>query len=170
MKPDLNIKDLMDKTSFNAGIKLPRKLKNEVIKHVETCLQDEIEGFKKNLVETFRPEKGQSTIKQIFNSVCNEFNVTPEEVLSSSQRHYIVKPRHVIRWLLHERNANTKFTLLQIAALTKSKRIGRNDHAAVINSITKVNNWMETDKEFKQRVELIIKELSCNESVELKDA
>ncbi|MDR0582092.1 MAG: chromosomal replication initiator protein DnaA [Prevotellaceae bacterium] len=91
------------------------------------------------------------SIGDIQKVVCGYFNLTPEGMLSKSQKREIVQARQIAMYL--SRNL-TKDSLASIGA-----QIGGKDHATVLHAFKTVRDLMDTDKHFKQYVVDIEKQL-----------
>lgn len=86
-------------------------------------------------------------ISEIRKAVSAEYKI-PECHLDSPRRfRAIVEPRQTAHYLS---SIHTGFSLAEIG-----QEIGNKDHATVLNSITKINNLIETDKQYKTRLERI---------------
>ncbi len=164
MEPNLDIKQWMDYVVGKGNIRIPLHLQRELMQRAEILVNNEIRQFRQTITDTFRLDKGENSIESIFKAVLNEFDVTPDEIFSVSRRKHIVIPRHLIRWMLHNRYSGSRFTLWQIAQLTK-KNARHNDHATVLNSIKVVDNLIETDADFRLRLENIIDNLKQNRTL-----
>lgn len=92
--------------------------------------------------------------------VCSEFNVEKDKVISDTRVREFLEPRQVIQYLcrkfvkvyrVHIRTGkDRRITLTKIAELTKVT-----NHATVISSIKAVNNRIDTENDFKKRIEAI---------------
>ncbi|MBO4447587.1 MAG: chromosomal replication initiator protein DnaA, partial [Bacteroidales bacterium] len=90
-------------------------------------------------------EQSEISITSIQDSVCEYFNITREEMLSSSRKRQIVQARQISMYL--SRNLLSNCSLATIGSETGGK-----DHATVLHACTTVSDLMSTDRNFKRYV------------------
>jgi chromosomal replication initiator protein len=84
---------------------------------------------------------GVNTVKEV---VCNAYNLPADNLLTSTRKRAVVEPRQVIFYFL---TVNKKRSLASIGSL-----FGNAAHYIVIHSRNQVENWIETNKEFRERI------------------
>jgi chromosomal replication initiation ATPase DnaA len=92
-----------------------------------------------------------SEVEKIANYLGEQFNIDPPAIKTRCRSRDYVKPRqilHYMSWLL------CGLTLEMIGLET-----GNYDHTTVINSLEKVNNFIDTDKAYAEEIELYKSEL-----------
>lgn len=101
-------------------------------------------------------QKKEITIDAVQRTVCDYFNISREDIVSSSRRRQIVQARQIAMFLC--RNLIPNCSLASIGA-----EIGGKDHATVLHSCTIVADLMSTDKLFKKYVNDLESMLRPNE-------
>lgn len=76
--------------------------------------------------------------------VSDFFNVPLEKIYSESKKSKFVTPRSIIQYLLK------KYTDLSLLAI--SKQVKRNDHSTAISNIKRVNDLIDTDLDYKNKI------------------
>ena len=92
------------------------------------------------------------TSNQLIKLVADFYDLKERDLLASSRKKEIVKPRQVVMYLLREE--------LKSSYPAIGRKLGGKDHATVINARKAINNLYETDKKFREhidRLEKIIK-------------
>lgn len=92
------------------------------------------------------------TIDSIIQAVCNHYNVSSEEISSSSRKRNIVQARQVAMYLSQQHVKD--ITLVRIG-----ERIGKKDHTTVLHACKSIKDAIGFDKELKNDVEEIEKEV-----------
>ena len=87
------------------------------------------------------------TVDEIVNTVCNQLNVSPEEVGGKSRKRNLVVARQVSMYLAQK---HTKMPASRIGKL-----IAGRDHSTVLHSCEKVEQRMKTEKDFTALIEKI---------------
>jgi len=87
------------------------------------------------------------TINDIIETICTCRNVNPDIICMKSRKREIVETRQICHYFA---KMKTNHSNAFIGAL-----IGRKDHATVIHSTKKVNNIIDTNKNFKEEIERI---------------
>ena len=81
--------------------------------------------------------------------ICEDiFGVNP---LIQKRKKQIVECRHAVCYLIR---TYTQLSLTDIARV-----LGRTEHTTVINAITNVRNWIETDEWYRNMIEKCVKEI-----------
>lgn len=110
----------------------------------EEALKDIIDPSKSN-------EITPNTIIQV---VCEQFDVREEDIFSKKKNAEIVTPRHIIMYLCRK---YTDMNYINIADLLK-----RTDHSTVIHACKKMENDLASNKELKNKFDMIEKKLNPN--------
>ena len=84
------------------------------------------------------------SIEFIKKTVCDYFNIAPDQLKSKKRKREIVQSRQVAMYFA---KIYTKNSLASIGS-----QIGGKDHATVLHACKTVNNLMETDKRFKKYI------------------
>ncbi len=84
------------------------------------------------------------SIDFIKKTVCDYFNIVPEQLKSKTRKREIVQSRQIAMYFAKN---YTKNSLASIGS-----QIGGKDHATVLHAYKTVNNLMETDKRFKRYI------------------
>ena len=98
------------------------------------------------------------SIDFIKKTVCDYFNIAPDQLKSKTRKREIVQSRQVAMYFA---KIYTKNSLASIGS-----QIGGKDHATVLHACKTVNNLMETDKRFKRYITDLEKRFKLQE---LKD-
>jgi hypothetical protein len=91
-------------------------------------------------------------------TVCKHCMVPESVIDSSSRKDTSIWPRHLYSWMVYKRVVPNGNSMTAIGTMT-----GGRTHASVLNSIKKVNNRIETDRDFRDSVLSILSVygLSC---------
>jgi hypothetical protein len=90
-------------------------------------------------------------IEHIKKTVCNHFRCPESAIDSRSRKAEELWPRHVYSWMIHKRVVQNNISLETIGLMT-----GDRTHASVINSNNKVNNRIETDRNFRDDISVML--------------
>lgn len=90
-------------------------------------------------------EKKKEAVDTVIKIVANDYELTPEDLIGPSRRADIVQARHIAAHFLY------MHTGLSYRGVALS--LGRNDHSTAINAVQNVERLMETNPEFKERIE-----------------
>lgn len=89
-------------------------------------------------------EKQEITLEKIMETVCNHYNVTPEDLCSRNRKQKIALVRQVAMYIASE---HTNLSNVQIGL-----NLGNRNHATVIHAINQVKNLLDVDE--KVRVDI----------------
>jgi chromosomal replication initiator protein len=111
-----------------------------------------------NLVEnivnkTVKVVKKEYTIDQIYNSVCNYYNIKLEDVQSSTRKREFVQARQVAMYFCKELT-NSSLALI-------GSHIGGKNHATVLHACKIVNEQKGIDRMFNERISNIEKRIKA---------
>ena len=156
--------------SFKDGIQLPAEVMEFLASNITGNIR-EIEGTLISLLAhaTLKKEKitlglaqrliekivtinnVEVTIGRIQTAVCDYFGITTEALVSKTRKREISQARQIAMYL------GRNFTKKSLAAI--GAEIGGRDHATVLHACNTVSDLIETDKNFKQYVSDIEKQL-----------
>lgn len=163
-------KNILKAKSFKDGIVLPEEVLEYLAANVNGSIR-EIEGTLNSLLAyaTFNKEgitlslaqrlaekivkvaNTEISLDKIQDTVCKYFNITAESLVSKTRKREISQARQIAMYL--GRNL-TKKSLASIGM-----EIGGRDHATVLHACTTVSDLIETDRNFKQYVSDIERQL-----------
>ena len=112
-----------------------------------------LESAEEALKDIIYPNKAREvTPTLIINMVAEHFEVKPEDIVSKKRNSEFVQPRQVVMYLCREMTDNSLITI--------GKILGKKDHTTVIHGIKKIEAEMETNKELRSKVDIIIKKIN----------
>jgi len=114
---------------------------HSTVEHDKPIVQIAAEITDKIVSDTQR----ELNIEHVKNTVCEYFNISHEDIISSSRKRQIVQARQIAMYL--SRNLISNCSLATIGA-----EIGGKDHATVLHSCTTVQDLMSTDKVYRKYV------------------
>ena len=79
----------------------------------------------------------------IIEDVCKVYKIELADLMSNRRFRELVEPRQVLFYILHKK--------LKIKSTKVGKMFNKN-HATVLHGSNNIQNWMENDKELKERV------------------
>ena len=111
-----------------------------------------IEHAKTNLKDLFDTDAEKKvTLYDIIQKVSAKFDVTPEEIKSSSRPNKVIIPRFTAMYLARR--------LTDMTTTDIGKDIGNRDHSTVVNAVSKIEENIKNDTYFKEQLDDIIAEL-----------
>ncbi len=145
------------------GLEINEEVVEYIANHITTNVR-ELEGVlisilaqatinKKHLTLDLAKEVVEKIVKSsqqdisidfIKKTVCDYFNIVPEQLKSKTRKREIVQSRQIAMYFAKN---YTKNSLASIGS-----QIGGKDHATVLHAYKTVNNLMETDKRFKRYI------------------
>ena len=87
-------------------------------------------------------------IEIVENVICNYFVISPEILLKKTRIRKTIEARQIFHYLARK---YTKFTLKEIA----NYKDANSDHSTVMHSTKVVGNMIETEKVYKERIDLL---------------
>jgi hypothetical protein len=125
----------------------------------KTAKENNKAKIKKPKVVTERKRPVKSNNRKDFDRaawiISQEWGISIEELNSPSRAREFVVPRQILMYL-------TKDVCTRKYA---AKRIGGRDHSTAINAIATIGNLIDTDKEFKRKVDIISLKISSQDYV-----
>ncbi|GHT66395.1 chromosomal replication initiator protein DnaA [Bacteroidia bacterium] len=97
--------------------------------------------------------KREFTMDHIYKTVCNYYNVEPDNVQSSTRKREIVQARQVAMYFCKELT-NSSLQLI-------GSYIGNKNHATVLHACKTVGNQKETDRSFRETINSIEKKIKA---------
>ena len=91
--------------------------------------------------------------ERIISTVCRIYNINPDQLRSKRRFRDYVEPRHIVMALIKQIN---NLTVEDVASLLNR------DHSTVLYAIRTVAQLMNNNREFRHRLDLILRELLSN--------
>lgn len=166
-KPDQKLRhDILDCKIRREGLNIPAEVVDFVSENVCDSIRD-LEGIiislmaysvvwdrnidlplaEKIVSRTVKMEKKPITIELILEKTCEYFNIKQEDIFTASRKQSIVQVRQIAMYLAQK---YTKISSARIGVL-----IGNRNHATVLHSCKVVEDRIQVDKTFKNKLEEI---------------
>ncbi len=166
-KPDFELrKQILKDKIYRDGLDIPEEIVEYIAEHVTDNVRD-LEGVLISMlahstltsmpVDIDLAERIISrivnitprvlTVESIRDTVCDYYNLSVEAISTRSRKQEVVQARQIAMYFS---KLMTKSSLANIGL-----HIGKRDHATVLHACKKVEDLMETDKQFRQDVEEI---------------
>lgn len=111
-----------------------------------------LKHVKEHLKHLFDEESSKKvTPNDIITKISTLYNISIEDIISKSRQSKIVTPRFVAMYLMRK--------LTDMTTTDIGKRFGDRDHSTVVNAISKIEEEMNNDNDFKEQVDELIIEL-----------
>ena len=124
-----------------------RKNLNELMALHREVLTTEIAKLRKEVALSFYGHESKTSIKDMINIICADYNVTPEQIQSSARKREIAEARQVICWMIRNKAIPNRLTFQAIGNL-----IGGKNHATVLHSCNAVDDRVRFETEFRSDV------------------
>jgi chromosomal replication initiator protein len=125
-----------------------RELEGALIKALVIFEQERsFEKVKKSLEDIILEPKKKISVDKVIQDVCDFYNISKKEILSSTRKKEIVLPRQIIMYLLRE---EVSLSLPSIGV-----RLGNKDHTTIGYGCEKVEEKLKKDSEFIRDFEVI---------------
>jgi chromosomal replication initiator protein len=105
-----------------------------------------------NLVGSPEAVAEKHNIQNIIRTVCSYFNVSADQIQSSSRKREIVQARQTAMYFANKLTDETLTTI--------GSSIGKRNHATVLHACKTVGDLIETDKQFRHFIEEIEQKLT----------
>ncbi len=116
---------------------------------VDITLENAMEALK----DIIYPDKSKVITPQlIIDTVCEQYGIKKEEIMSKKRNSEIVLPRQVIMYLCRE---HTDASLEEIG-----KVLGKKDHTTVMSGINKIKKQIAVDDELNKNLDIIMKKIN----------
>lgn len=113
-----------------------------------------LDSVKMDLRDIIKPSSPSAiTPDIIINVVCEHFNVSKDDIVSSKRNSEIVLPRQVFMYLCRE--------YLSIPYKQIGKYIGGKDHSTVMHGLEKISNNIKEDPELAMKIDTIKKKIGA---------
>lgn len=173
-RPDFETKmAILEQKMYNDGIEIPREVMEYVAYNITDNIRD-LEGalisllanasfnkkeidlpLAKEILKNFiKSTSRELTIEHIQTMVCEHLHVETDLLKSKTRKRPVVQARQISMFFAKQ---YTKESLAKIG-----KYFGNRDHSTVIHACQTVSNLMDTDKDFKGKVEEIERKISIN--------
>lgn len=153
------------------------KLSNEIVNYIATVIDNnvrEIEGilsklhaysqlmhvdinleFTKNaLKDQLQENRKNLSMESITLSVAKDLNIKPSEIRSKGRSKNLVYARRIAIYICRELTQNTMPQLAQY--------FGMKDHTAISHTIKKINSLIETDEDFKTKIDELTNKITAS--------
>ncbi len=153
-----------------------KEIENEIFEYIATNIKSnirELEGAYNKIIAYSRLNKVDITLDVakealkdiiypdtskiitpalIISTVCEQFNVKQEDIVSKKRQKEIVLPRQIVMYLCREL---TDSSLEEIG-----KYLGKKDHTTVMNGINKIKYKMKSDDDLNKNIDIIMKKIN----------
>ena len=174
-KPDFNLrKEILKYKTYKDGIVMPDEVINFIAENVTSSIRDlegvmisilahstllnaeiNIELAQKivgNIVEIPTIEKENITVEKICNIVCQYYSLPLEAINSTSRKREIAEARQVAMYLART-HTNTSLSVI-------GQSMGKRDHTTVLYACRTVQNQMDVDSSFRERINILEKQIN----------
>ena len=149
---------------------------NEVIKYIATNIKSnirELEGALTKIVALSKLNKKEITIElaeealkdlispgevknitpeYIVSMVAEQYEVSPEEIISQKRSRNIARPRQVVMYLCRN--------MLNIPLQEVGRALGGRDHTTIMHGVEKITDELKTDPSLQNTIEILKKKIS----------
>ena len=146
-----NSNDIYD----NLGI-TDSDIRNKLRKTMRDILIQEIDEYRSKITESIYGTESQIGIDAIIEYVCERYNITTEVMQTRTRKRNIMECRQVIHWMLKN---NVTFNTMSLEAI--GNIVGGKYHATVIHSVKQINNLIQTERPFRERLIIMCNELGA---------
>lgn len=123
---------------------------------LKDILSEEIVLFREKIRESLYGFDSQKGIRDVIDYVTERYLVSFDEVHSKTRKREVSEPRQIIHWMLRNHVVFNRLSLSAVGEL-----VGSRDHATVLHSVREVNNWLATDRVFRERLMVMCNELGA---------
>jgi len=143
--------DICDTLDLKGGI-----LWNKTKKMLLSVLDEEVEKYKEAVKENIYGNNGRIGIHGMQQLVAENYQITIEEMRRKSRKRERVEGRQVCHWM-----ARNRVVLNDLSLVAIGKLIGGQDHATVLHSVRTINNLIETNRTFRERIMVMCNDLGA---------
>ena len=112
-----------------------------------------VDNAKDALKDIISPDTTKIITPQlIVDTVCEQYGIKKDDVVSKKRNAEIVLPRQVIMYLCRE---HTNASIEEIGKL-----LGKKDHTTVMSGISKIKSMIPTDEDLNKNLDIIVKKLN----------
>ncbi|OQX73559.1 MAG: chromosomal replication initiation protein DnaA [Campylobacteraceae bacterium 4484_4] len=153
--------DIVHYIASNMGDNI-REIESAIINlnaHANLLGQEITLEFAKNVMKEQIKEKRENiTLEDIIKTISSELNVKPSDIKSKKRSKNIVEARRIGIYLARTLTPNSMPSLAQY--------FGMKDHTAVSHNMKKINEMLESNENFKVRIEELKNKITTNNSEE----
>jgi hypothetical protein len=146
----------MDIINSRLGFKMSRSQYEETQGLLKDILTEEIDKFREDVRKSLYGFESNVGIRHIIDYVSERYMVSFDDLQSKSRKQEIVEPRQVIHWMVRN---HVCFNRLSLDAV--GEMVGGRDHSTVLHSCKQINNWIATDRVFRERLMVMCNELGA---------
>jgi chromosomal replication initiator protein len=117
-----------------------------------TSIEINIDTVKNILKDIIQEKNKEITVEEIQKKICSNYNIKISELKSTKRLKTLVEPRQIAMYL------SRKLTNLSLPEI--GKEFGGKDHSTVIHAVKKIKEKAEKDKEFKNIITNLEKEIN----------
>ena len=174
-KPDFNLrKAILEYKTYKDGIVMPEEVIDYIAENVTSNIRD-LEGVMisilahstlmnaeinlelaqkivGNVIEMPTIEKEAITVDKICNIVCQYYSLPLEAINSTSRKREIAEARQVAMYLART-HTNTSLSVI-------GQSMGKRDHTTVLYACKTVQNQMDVDASFRERINILEKQIN----------
>ena len=110
-----------------------------------------------NVLQSFSENK--ITIENIQKTVCNNYKISKNEMLSPRRSRYLVRPRQIAMYLAK--------TLTSKSLPDIGREFSNRDHTTVIHSVKKIEKLLKTDENLNKNLEKLKSDILYNKKDEI---
>ena len=148
---ETNSNDMYD----NLGI-TDSDVRNKIRKTMRDILNQEIDDYRSKIRESIYGTESQVGIDSVIEYVCERYMITPEAMQAKNRKRNVIECRQVIHWMLKN---NVTFNTMSLEAI--GNIVGGKDHATVLHSVKQINNLIQTERPFRERLMIMCNELGA---------
>ena len=131
-------------------------LKNKLKSMLVDILEEEIDAYRAEIRNSIYGFESNIGINGVIEFVCERYLISFDDLQSKSRKREIMEARQVCHWMIKNRVCYNNLSLSAIGSI-----IGGKDHATVMHSVKAINNFIETDRTFRERLMVICNELGA---------
>jgi chromosomal replication initiator protein len=118
--------------------------------HVDIDLE-----FTKNVLkDQLQENRVNLSMESITNSVAKDLNIKPSEIRSKGRSKNLVYARRIAIYICRDLTPNTMPQLAQY--------FGMKDHTAISHTLKKINSLIETDEDFKVKIDELTNKITSS--------
>jgi len=146
----------MDIINARLGFRMSQTQYKETQGLLKDILTEEIDRFREEVRKSLYGFESNVGIRNIIDYVSERYMVSFDDLQSKSRKQEIVEPRQVIHWMVRN---HVCFNRLSLDAV--GEMVGGRDHSTVLHSVKQINNWIATDRMFRERIMVMCNELGA---------
>lgn len=131
-------------------------LKNKLRSMLVDVLEEEIDAYRAEIRNSIYGFESNIGINAVIEFVCERYLISFEDLQSKSRKRDRMEARQVCHWMAKNRVCYNNLSLSAIGSI-----IGGKDHATVMHSVKAINNLIEIDRTFRERLMVMCNELGA---------